>query len=127
MCMCVLSHVLLSDTPWTVGLQAALSMGFPRQEYWRRLPCPPPGHLPDPGIESESLASPPLAGEFLITVPPGKPYQASTVVPSGEPEGTQDENKQDAHHQAPSHCSHPKRHTPRGSRMGNNRMLALDS
>ena len=26
-------------------------MGFPRQEYWSGLPCPPPGHLPDLGIE----------------------------------------------------------------------------
>ena len=45
-------------------------MGFPRQEYWRGLPCPPPGDLPDPGTES---ASPALAGEFFTTVPPGKP------------------------------------------------------
>ena len=26
-------------------------MGFPRQEYWSGLPSPPPGDLPDPGIE----------------------------------------------------------------------------
>ena len=26
-------------------------MGFSRQEYWDRLPCPSPGDLPDPGIE----------------------------------------------------------------------------
>ena len=29
--------------PWTVACQAPLSMGFPRQEYWSGLLCPPPG------------------------------------------------------------------------------------
>ena len=43
-------------TPWTVARQAPLSMGFPRQEYWSGLPFPPPGDLPDPGIEPESPA-----------------------------------------------------------------------
>ena len=28
-------------TPWPVALQAPLSMGFPRQEYWSGLPFPP--------------------------------------------------------------------------------------
>ena len=40
-------------------------MGFSRQEYWSGLPCPPPGDLPNPGIELESLISPALAGEFF--------------------------------------------------------------
>ena len=31
-------------------------MGFSRQENWSDLPCPPPGALPDPGIEPLSLA-----------------------------------------------------------------------
>ena len=31
-------------------------MGFSRQEYWNGLPCPPPGHLPDPGLEPGSPA-----------------------------------------------------------------------
>ena len=34
-----------------VARQAPLSMGFSRQENWSGLPCPPPGDLPDPGIE----------------------------------------------------------------------------
>ena len=38
--------------------QAALSMKFCRQEYWSGLPCPPPGDLPNPGIEPTSLMSP---------------------------------------------------------------------
>ena len=42
-------------------------MGFSRQEYWSRLPCPPPGDLPDPGIEPMSLMSPALAGGFFTT------------------------------------------------------------
>ena len=37
-------------------------MGFSRQEYRSGLPCPPPGDLPDPEIESVSLTSPALAG-----------------------------------------------------------------
>ena len=42
----VLSHIGLFVTPWTVAHQAALSMGLPRQEYWRRLPFPPQGIFP---------------------------------------------------------------------------------
>ena len=48
-----------------VALQAPLSMGFSRQEYWNGLPCPPPGDLPNPGIESTSLRSAALAGRFF--------------------------------------------------------------
>jgi len=40
-------------------------MGFSRQEYWSGLPCPPPGDLPNPGIEPASLTSPALPGKFL--------------------------------------------------------------
>ena len=47
--------------------QAPLSMGFSRQEYWSGLPCPPPGDLPEPGINPMSLMSPTLAGGFYIT------------------------------------------------------------
>ena len=51
----------------TVAHQAPLSMGFPRQEYWSGLPCPPPGDLPDPEIEPMFLVAPPLAGKFFTT------------------------------------------------------------
>ena len=51
-----LSHVQLWVTPWTIALQALLSMGFNRQEYWRRLPFPSPGDLPDPGTKPKSPA-----------------------------------------------------------------------
>ena len=50
-CACMLSCVQLFATPWIVAHQAPLSMGFPRQEYWSRLPFSTPGHLPDPGME----------------------------------------------------------------------------
>ena len=50
-----------------------MSMGFCRQECWSGLPCPPPGHLPDPSFKLSSLMSLALAGEFLPLVPPGKP------------------------------------------------------
>ena len=63
--MCVLSHVRLFAIPWTVVHQAHLSMEFSSQEYWRGLPSPPPGDLPNPGIKPVSLASPPLAGRFF--------------------------------------------------------------
>ena len=59
-CVCVLrgfSCIRLFVTPWTAAHQAPLSMGFSRQEYWRGLPCPPPGDLPNPGIELEFPAS----------------------------------------------------------------------
>ena len=44
--------------------------GFSRQEYWSGLPLPPPGDLPDPGIEPKSLMSPALAGRFFTTSAP---------------------------------------------------------
>ena len=47
-CACVLSHVRLFVTPWTVGHQAPLSVEFFRQEYWSGLPFPPEGDLPLP-------------------------------------------------------------------------------
>ena len=65
-----LSHIRLFATPWTVAHQAPLSVGFPRQEYWSRLPFPPPGELPDPGVK---LSSPELQANSLPTEPPGRP------------------------------------------------------
>ena len=60
-CVCVCVYSVMSNffaTPWTVVHQAPLSMGFPRPEYWSGLPFPPPGELPNPGIEPMSPASP---------------------------------------------------------------------
>ena len=65
---CVLCYrIRLFTTPWTVALQAPLSVGFSRQKYWSGLQCLPPGDLPNPGIEPESLMSLVLAGEFFTT------------------------------------------------------------
>ena len=47
--------------------QAPQSMGFSRQEYWSGLSFPPPGDLPDPGIEPTSLMSLGLTGRFFPT------------------------------------------------------------
>ena len=61
------SHVQLFATLWTVAHQTLLSMGFFRQEYWSGLPFPPPGYLPNPGVEPLSLMSPALADGFFTT------------------------------------------------------------
>ena len=47
--------------------------GISRQEYWSGLPFPPPGDLPDPGMELESPATLALVGALFTTEPPGKP------------------------------------------------------
>ena len=52
---------------WIVAHQDPLSLVFSRQGYWSRLSFPPPGDLPDPGIEPVSLTSPALAGAFFTT------------------------------------------------------------
>ena len=52
---CVLSRfncVWLCATTWTAACQAPLSMGFSREDYWSRLPCPPPGDLSHPGTRT---------------------------------------------------------------------------
>ena len=59
-----------SATPWTVALQAPLSMKFSRQKHWSGLPFPPPESVPNPGTEPRS---PTLQADFLLTEPPGKP------------------------------------------------------
>ena len=56
------SGIWLSATLWTVACRAFLPMGFSREEYWSGLPFPPPGLLPDPGVEPRSPA---LAGRFF--------------------------------------------------------------
>ena len=69
-CAQLLSRASLLATPWTVTLQAPLSVGFSRQEYWSWLPCPPPGALPNSGIKPRSPAS---QVDSLLSEPPGKP------------------------------------------------------
>ena len=76
-CVCVLSHfscARLFATLWTLAFQAPLSMGFSRQEYWSGLPRPPPGDLPNPGIE---LTSPALQADSWPLSHQGSPYGKS--------------------------------------------------
>ena len=61
----LLSRVWLFETPWTVAHQAPLSVEFSRQGYYSRLPFPPPGRLPYPGIKPTSLALSALADAFF--------------------------------------------------------------
>ena len=59
-CVQLLSHIRLFVTPWTVALQAPLSMNFFRQENWSGFPFPSPEDLPDPGTEPTSPVFPAL-------------------------------------------------------------------
>ena len=63
----LLSCPTLCDPMNYIACQAACSMGFSRQEYWSELPCPPPGDIPNLGVESKSLMSPSLAGRSFTT------------------------------------------------------------
>ena len=65
-CACVLSHIQLFATLWTIVHLVPLFMGFPRQEYWRGLPFPPPEDLLNPGIESMSPESLALQADSLL-------------------------------------------------------------
>ena len=73
----LLCLVRLFAIPWTVAHHAPLSMGFSRQEYWSGLLYPPPGDLPNPGIEPMSLMSPGLAGKFFTTSTTLEPLNVS--------------------------------------------------
>ena len=86
-CVCVyictlsrFSCAQLFAAPWPVVHQVPWSMGFSRQEYCSGLPCPPPGHLPNPGVEPTSLTSPSLAGRFFTTT--------ATYIPQSSPNET---------------------------------------
>ena len=69
-----LHHFQLFTTLWTVAHQAPLSMGLSRQEYWSGFPSPPPGHLPDPGMEPAPLQLL-ISGGFFTAESTGKPHK----------------------------------------------------
>ena len=69
LCLVVQSCLALCGS-MDIAHRAPLSMEFPRQEYYRGLPCPPPGDLPDPGIEPRFPA---LQADSLLSEPPGEP------------------------------------------------------
>ena len=59
-------------TLWTAACQAPLSMGFSRQESWSGLPFPPPGDLPNPGVEPHLLCLLHWQAGSLPLAPPGR-------------------------------------------------------
>ena len=69
----LLCRVQFFTTLWSVAHQAPLSMGVSRQEYWRGMPCPSPGDLPNPGTEPRSLT---LQADSFPSEPPGKPSKS---------------------------------------------------
>ena len=85
------SHARLFVTLWTVAHQTSLPMRFCRQEYCSGLPCPPPGDLPNPGIELVSLTPPALASGFFISVTPGKPSLQNLPANWSERKGKREE------------------------------------
>ena len=66
LCVCAQSCPTLCS-PMDCSPLAPLSMEFSRQEYWRGLPFPSSGDLPDPGIEPVSVMSSALVGGFFTT------------------------------------------------------------
>ena len=63
----------LFATLWSIARQAPLSMKFSRQEYWSRLPCPPPGIVPTQGSKQNLLCLLHWQEGSLPLAPPGKP------------------------------------------------------
>ena len=63
--LCHFSHVWLFGTPWTVALQAPLSMGFSQQEYCIGLPCLPPGLELDELLQREHIC---VSEEYFVPV-----------------------------------------------------------
>ena len=63
--LCRFSCVQLCVNIRTAALQAPLSMGFSRQEYWSGLPWPPSGNLPNPENEPVSHVEPALEGRLF--------------------------------------------------------------
>ena len=74
---CCCSVVSDSATPWTVACQTSLSMGFPRQEYWSRLPHSSPGNLSNPGIKPATA----LQADSL-PLSPWEPPGRSVLIPN---------------------------------------------
>ena len=70
------SCLTLCDPMDYIAYQAPLSIEFSRQEYWGGLPCPPPGDLSNPEIETRSPA---LWVDSSASEPPGKPKNIGMV------------------------------------------------
>ena len=87
MCECQVTSVMSdSITVWTIAHKAPLSVGFAMQEYWSGLPCPPPGDLPDSGMEPSFLLL--LYCRQIIIESPGKLSRSSCKSLSFHPSPT---------------------------------------
>ena len=73
------SHLHTHPTLWAVAHQTLLYMGFPRQECWSGLPCPPPGDLPDSRIKPASPEFPALQAGSLLLSHQGSPIGYTTI------------------------------------------------
>ena len=62
----LLSCPTLCD-PMDCSLPGSFVHGVLQARIWSGLPCPPPGNIPNQGIEPVSLMSPALAGGFFTT------------------------------------------------------------
>ena len=80
-CAKSLSCVRLFATPWPAAHPAPPSMGIlqARVLEYSGLPCPPPGDLPNPGIQPRSPA---LRADSLLSEPPGKPRNTGVGSPA---------------------------------------------
>ena len=67
--------------PLDCSRQGPLSMEFSRQEYWSRQSCPPPGDLPNPGIEP---LSPALQADSSLLSHQGNTFINSLVTTKGQ-------------------------------------------
>ena len=80
-CVCAcFSHVRLFATQWTVVLLAPLSAGFSRKKHWSRLPCSPPGDLPNPKIKPTSSVAPALQADSLPLSHQGSPLYIHILI-----------------------------------------------
>ena len=59
-------------------------MGLSRQEYWSGLPYPPPGDLPDPGIEPTTPEAPAVQADSSTTEPLGKLQGLEAIISKSE-------------------------------------------
>ena len=78
----IIFHFIHTHTTLQVCSVVSNSMEFSRQNYWNRLPFPPPGDLPHPGIKPMSLASPALVGGSLTTEPSVCVYVVAQLCPA---------------------------------------------
>ena len=69
-CLVAQSFQTLCDPTDSSPPGSSVHKDFSRPEHWSGLPCPPPGDLPNPGMEHRS---PTLQADSLPSEPPGKP------------------------------------------------------